>query len=36
MAVPYENANEILIYFCNIYQMEKTKMHILLTELQSN
>lgn len=36
MLLPYENANEILIYFCNMYQMEKSKMHILLTELQSS
>ena len=36
MGVPYENANEIICYFCNIFQMEKSKMHILLTELQSN
>lgn len=36
MALPFDLANELLIYFCNIYQMEKSKMHILLTELQSN
>lgn len=32
-AVPFDQANELLIYFCNVYQMEKSKMHILLTEL---
>ena len=36
MALPFDQANELLIYFCNVYQMEKSKMHILLTELQSN
>lgn len=33
MALPFDQANELLIYFCNVYQMEKSKMHILLTEL---
>ena len=36
MALPFDQATELLIYFCNVYQMEKSKMHILLTELQSN
>lgn len=36
LMVPFEEANELLIYFCNMYQMEKNKMHLLLTELQSN
>lgn len=36
MALPFDQAHELLVYFCNIYQMEKSKMHILLTELQSN
>jgi hypothetical protein len=33
MAVPFEDAHELLIYFCNVYEMEKSKMHILLIEL---
>lgn len=33
MALPFSQANELLIYFCNMFQMEKSKMHILLTEL---
>jgi len=36
MALPFDQAHELLIYFCNVYQVEKSKMHILLTELQSN
>jgi hypothetical protein len=36
MSLPFDQANELLIYFCNVYQMEKSKMHILLTELMSN
>ena len=36
MSLPFDQANEILVYFCNLYQMEKGKMHFLLTELQSN
>ena len=33
MSLPYDQANELLVYFCNMYQMENSKMHILLTEL---
>jgi len=36
MMVPFDEAHELLIYFCNLYQVEKSKMHLLLTELQSN
>ena len=36
MAVPFKEAQELLIHFCDKYQVEKTKMHVLLTELQSN
>ena len=36
MSVPIDSANELLIYFCNLYQMEKGKMHMLLMELKSN
>ena len=36
MALPFDQAHELLVHFCNVYQMEKSKMHILLTELQSN
>jgi hypothetical protein len=34
--VPFEKANNLLLYFCNFYQMDKHKMHILLTELMSS
>lgn len=34
--VPFREANEILVHFCDLFQMEKNKMHILLIELQSN
>jgi hypothetical protein len=34
--VKFEQANNLLLYLCNYYQMDKSKMHILLTELLSN
>lgn len=34
--VPFDRANNLLIYLCNHYQMDQSKMHILLTELMSN
>ena len=34
--VPFEKANNLLIFLSNFYQMDKNKMHILLTELMSN
>ena len=34
--VPYDKANKLLLHFCDYYQMDQSKMHILLTELMSN
>ena len=34
--VPFDKANNLLIFLCDYYQMDKSKMHILLTELMSN
>ena len=34
--VRFDDANELLIYYCQYYQMDKSKMQILLTELMSN
>ena len=34
--VPFDKAHNLLIYLCNLYQMDKSKMHILMTELMSN
>ena len=34
--VSFEKANNLLIFLCDFYQMDKSKMHILLTELMSN
>ena len=34
--VPFEKANELLLSLCLKYGMDKSKMHILLTELMSN
>lgn len=34
--VPFERANELLLNLCLKYGMDKSKMHILLTELMSN
>ena len=34
--VPFEKANELLLNLCLKYGMDKSKMHILLTELMSN
>ena len=36
LTLPYEQAHEILIWSCDTFQVDKTKMHILLTELKSN
>lgn len=35
-SLPYEEANNLLVYFCEYFQMEQSRMHLLLTELQSN
>mmetsp|Transcript_20917 Transcript_20917/g.19974 ORF Transcript_20917/g.19974 Transcript_20917/m.19974 type:complete len:445 (+) Transcript_20917:1627-2961(+) len=35
-SLPYEDSNDILIQFCDFYQLEQSRMHLLLTELQSN
>ncbi|CDW77618.1 rab-like gtpase activating [Stylonychia lemnae] len=32
----YEQANEILINYCENFQLEQSRIHLLLTELQSN
>jgi len=34
--VPFDKANNLLIFLCDYYSMDKSKMHILLTELMSN
>ena len=34
--VPFDKANNLLIFLCDYYAMDKSKMHILLTELMSN
>lgn len=34
--VPFDDANQLLLHFCQYYQMDKSKMQILLTELMSN
>jgi hypothetical protein len=32
----YEQANVLLVEFCDFYQLEQSRIHILLTELQSS
>ena len=32
----FNELSKFVMHFCNMYQMDKSKMHILLTELQSN
>jgi len=34
--MPFDSASEILIFNCELYEIRPDKMHILLTELQSN
>mmetsp|Transcript_26157 Transcript_26157/g.39948 ORF Transcript_26157/g.39948 Transcript_26157/m.39948 type:complete len:139 (+) Transcript_26157:1418-1834(+) len=34
--VPFEKAQALLLHLCDHYQMDKGKMHILITELMSN
>ena len=36
LMLPYEQAHEILVWACETYQIEKSKTHILFTELKSN
>ena len=36
LTLPYEQAHEVLIWSCDTFQVDKTKTHILLTELKSN
>ena len=36
LALPYEQAHEVLIWSCETFQVDKTKTSILLTELKSN
>lgn len=36
LSLPYEQAHEILIWTCSEFMVEKSKTHILLTELKSN
>lgn len=35
-SVPYDQANELVVFCCEQFQLEKSKAHILLTELRSN
>lgn len=35
-SLSYEQANELLISFCEQFQLEQSRIHLLLTELQSN
>jgi len=35
-SVPFEKAYNLLLYLCQFYKMDKSKMQILLTELMSN
>jgi len=34
--LPYEQAHQLLIRFCDQFQVEQSRIHLLLTELQSN
>jgi hypothetical protein len=34
--LPYSEAHALLVKFCDQYQIEQTRIHLLLTELQSN
>ena len=36
LTLPYEQSHEVLIWTCENFQVDKTKTHILLTELKSN
>ena len=36
LVLPYEQAHEILLWGCEAFQVEKSRQHILLTELKSN
>ena len=36
LSLPYETAHGALLWACDLYQVEKSKTHILLTELKSN
>ena len=36
LSLPYEAASGALLWVCEQYQIEKSKIHILLTELKSN
>ena len=36
LSLPYEAASGALLWSCELYQVEKSKTHILLTELKSN
>ena len=35
-ALPYEQANQLLVDACDTFMIEKTKAHLLCTELRSN
>lgn len=36
LGLPYEQAHEILKWACDVFLVEKQKVHILMTELKSN
>lgn len=36
LSLPYEQAHEVLIWSCEAFNVDKSKTHILLTELKSN